>query len=183
MPCLSPFKKYIEDLFEAYDASGPMDDLSTFMYDNLLVRTDILKKDGNDIDISWRKGCIDGKSDTKEKKLKKAMRSSIDNQIREFKEKYNDNICKLCREEIKEIHVDHEIYFDTLVVDFLEYVRNKGITIPTEFEDKDDRTNRPCFLQCDIYFESEWLKYHYRNAKLRILCQDCNLKRSKPKRK
>lgn len=34
MPCLSPFKKYIEDLFEAYDASGPIDDLSTFMYDN-----------------------------------------------------------------------------------------------------------------------------------------------------
>jgi hypothetical protein len=31
MPCLSPFKKYIEDLFEAYDASGQSDDLSVFM--------------------------------------------------------------------------------------------------------------------------------------------------------
>ena len=31
MPCLSPFKKYIDDLFEAYDASGQIDDLSTFM--------------------------------------------------------------------------------------------------------------------------------------------------------
>lgn len=143
----------------------------------------IIKKDGTDIDISWKKDCIDGKSDTEEQKLKKAMRSSIDNQTREFKEKYNDNICKLCKKETKEIHVDHEIYFDTLVAEFLEYIKNKGITIPTEFEDKDDGTNRPCFLQCDIYFESEWLKYHYRNAKLRILCQDCNLKRSKPKRK
>jgi hypothetical protein len=31
MPCLSPFKKYIDDLFEAYDASGQVDDLVTFM--------------------------------------------------------------------------------------------------------------------------------------------------------
>ncbi len=31
MPCLSPFKKYIDDLFEAYDASGQIDDLSAFM--------------------------------------------------------------------------------------------------------------------------------------------------------
>jgi hypothetical protein len=31
MPCLSPFKKYIDDLFEAYDASGQNDDLSVFM--------------------------------------------------------------------------------------------------------------------------------------------------------
>jgi hypothetical protein len=31
MPCLSPFKKYIDDLFEAYDASGPSDDLDVFM--------------------------------------------------------------------------------------------------------------------------------------------------------
>ncbi len=34
MPCLSPFKKYIEDLFEAYDASGPIDDLTQFITDN-----------------------------------------------------------------------------------------------------------------------------------------------------
>jgi hypothetical protein len=31
MPCLSPFKKYIDDLFEAYDASGGLLDLSEFM--------------------------------------------------------------------------------------------------------------------------------------------------------
>lgn len=34
MPCLSPFKKYIEDLFEAYDASGGVLDLETFMENN-----------------------------------------------------------------------------------------------------------------------------------------------------
>lgn len=34
MPCLSPFKKYIEDLFEAYDASGPLTSLGAFISDN-----------------------------------------------------------------------------------------------------------------------------------------------------
>jgi hypothetical protein len=34
MPCLSPFKKFIEDLFEAYDASGPSDNLDVFMDNN-----------------------------------------------------------------------------------------------------------------------------------------------------
>jgi hypothetical protein len=34
MACLSPFKKFVEDLFEAYDASGPVLDLSTFISNN-----------------------------------------------------------------------------------------------------------------------------------------------------
>jgi hypothetical protein len=34
MPCLSPFKKYIEDLFEAYDASGPVTSLTNFINNN-----------------------------------------------------------------------------------------------------------------------------------------------------
>ena len=34
MPCLSPFKNYIEDLFEAYDASGPVASLSDFINTN-----------------------------------------------------------------------------------------------------------------------------------------------------
>lgn len=34
MPCLSPFKNYIEELFEAYDASGPVVSLSEFITTN-----------------------------------------------------------------------------------------------------------------------------------------------------
>ena len=34
MPCLSPFKKYIEDLFVAYDESGPISNLGAFVNDN-----------------------------------------------------------------------------------------------------------------------------------------------------
>lgn len=34
MPCLSPFKKFIEDLFDAYDASGFADSLDEFMTEN-----------------------------------------------------------------------------------------------------------------------------------------------------
>jgi hypothetical protein len=34
MPCLSPFKQFVEDLFEAYDASGPLTDLENFINDN-----------------------------------------------------------------------------------------------------------------------------------------------------
>lgn len=34
MPCLSPFKKYIDDLFTAYDASGPVVGLSNFINTN-----------------------------------------------------------------------------------------------------------------------------------------------------
>jgi len=42
MPCLTPFKKFIEDLFEAYDASGQVDNLSTFM---ALNANDIIQSD------------------------------------------------------------------------------------------------------------------------------------------
>lgn len=146
------------------------------VWNNKSLELRIVKEDGTDIDISWSKACIDGKSNTSETNLKKAMRSSIDNQIHDFKERYNDNICQICKKETKQVHVDHIIFFDTLVV---EFINHKKMNKPTEFGDKEDGTNRPCFLNSDIGFESEWLEYHYRNAKLRILCKDCNLRRPK----
>lgn len=142
----------------------------------------IIKRDDSEIDISWRK-CINSKSDTQKEKLIKAMRKSIEQQTIDYKRKYNtNNICQLCGKKTEKIHVDHIIYFDTLVKEFLESIECSDIKIPipTEFVDDNDGTNRPCFLETDYVFERTWLEYHLMNAELRISCVDCNLQRKKP---
>ncbi len=51
--------------------------------------------------------------------------------------------------------------------------------IPNTFVDKNDGTHRQTFIDDDIEFKNKWVEYHRNNATLRILCQSCNLKRSK----
>ena len=57
------------------------------------------------------------------------------------------------------------------------------INIPNSFADMQDTSNRKRFLPIDREFENEWIYYHYKNARLRMLCQRCNLTRTKTKNK
>jgi hypothetical protein len=133
----------------------------------------IINTDSSEIDISWR-SAITGKRKGNKHHLMSAMRSSLDQQIYNFK-KDNEKKCVLCHITDK-LHVDHIILFDEIALNF---INSQNTTIPTKFAEKNDNTNRKCFLESDIDFKKKWIEYHYKNASLRILCQKCNLTRSR----
>jgi hypothetical protein len=62
-------------------------------------------------------------------------------------------------------------------------MKSKNINIPDTFGDTNDDTHRRCFLETDKDFKNEWTDYHYENAQLRVLCQKCNLTRTKTNHK
>jgi len=138
----------------------------------------IINNDMNETDISW-KCAITGKHKSAKSKLMSAMRSSVDNQIFEFR-KTSSNKCVLCPNTDK-LHVDHIIHFDEIVFNFINIMKNNNIGIPNTFGETDDNTHRRCFLEIDDNFKNEWIKYHYENASLQMLCQTCNLTRTKTK--
>lgn len=138
----------------------------------------ILNKDGTETDIAW--SCtITGEKKGKLYDLSSAMRSSIEDQIFKFK-KNNQQICTIC-ESTSHPHVDHVIHFEELQQNFLRSIDTKNISIPNTFGEMRDGTNRRCFLEKDNLFKEEWVKFHDKNAKLRILCEECNLTRPKYK--
>lgn len=67
-------------------------------------------------------------------------------------------------------------FFCKLKQDFL---KNYTGTIPNTFDQSKDY--RKIFKPCNAQFEKEWQSYHKKNAKLQILCKECNLKRKPPK--
>ena len=136
----------------------------------------IINTDTSEIDISW-KCAITGKPKGNKHELMSAMRSSVDEQIFQFR-KNNEEKCGLCTNTDK-LHVDHIIHFDEIVLNFINMMENKNINIPNTFGDTNDDTHRRCFLEIDDNFKNEWVNYHYKNASLRMLCQNCNLTRSK----
>lgn len=138
----------------------------------------IINNDESEIDISWR-CAITGKSKGNKQELMSAMRSSIDEQIYQFR-KNNQKKCVLCSNTDK-LHVDHIIHFDKIANDFINSMKSKNKKIPNNFGDTNDNTHRRCFLEIDNRFKYEWVDYHYKNATLRILCQKCNLTRIKCK--
>jgi len=153
---------------------------------NLAIRRNTLKKKGFaiwiikhndelDVDISWAKQCITQNSNSKDKNLTDAFRSSIHPQTIDFRNK-NLHICEKCNQR-NNIHVDHIIKFHVLKNDFLK--KYKKNIIPYDFDDMKDTTGRTCFKEKDKQFEIEWQIYHKDNAKLRILCEKCNLTRKK----
>lgn len=146
------------------------------------LKTIIVKEDGDEIDISWR-CAISGKSKTPKYELISAMRSSIEEQIFQFKiENKTKMFCVLCNS-CKDLQIDHNdevgSAFDELVFNFIKE-NNK---IPTKFGDTNDNTHRRCFLEIDKEFENKWCNYHRQNSKLRVLCKNCNISRPKTKNK
>jgi hypothetical protein len=140
----------------------------------------IINTDKTENDISW-KIAITGKPKSNKSELMSAMRSSVDSQISDFR-KCNEQKCVLCSSTDK-LHVDHIIHFEELALTFINIMESKQYNIPNTFEDTSDDTHRRCFLKVDCNFKNEWDGYHYKHAKLRMLCQTCNLTRSKSKHK
>tara|TARA_Y100000389_G_scaffold175039_1_gene185487 strand:+ start:1097 stop:1783 length:687 start_codon:yes stop_codon:yes gene_type:complete len=144
------------------------------------LKTIIIKNHG-EIDISWR-CAITGKHKPFKYELMSAMRSSIDEQIYDFKINYKNNSCELC-DSVKEIQVDHNdtknSAFDELVYKFVK--ENNNIKIPDNFGELNDGTHRRCFLEKNYIFRDKWVEYHRRNAILRMLCHKCNISRPKTK--
>jgi hypothetical protein len=138
----------------------------------------IINDDMSETDISW-KCAITGKHKSDKNELMSAMRSSIDEQIFEFR-KTSSNKCVLCPNTDK-LHVDHIIHFDEIVFNFISIMKDKNIGIPNAFGETNDNTHRRCFLEIDDNFKNEWIKYHYENASLQMLCQTCNLTKTKTK--
>jgi len=136
----------------------------------------IVNNDASEIDISW-KCAITGKTKGDKHDLMSAMRSSTDEQIYQFKIS-NEGLCVLCGNTDK-LHVDHIIQFDEIAYNFINIMEDEKINIPNNFGDTNDSTHRRCFLGNDCNFKNKWIDYHYKNASLRILCQKCNLTRTR----
>ncbi len=115
-------------------------------------------------DISWV-ACIKGKN---RDPLSCAYRVAIDDQIKEFR-KTQPSICVFCNKTNSEMHVDHIIHFEKLVLDF-ELI-NK-LPVPKTFSNY--HTNQKCFSKTDKEFEDSWKEFHKKYAQLRILCRECN---------
>ena len=138
----------------------------------------IVKKDGSVEDISWRL-CITGKPKTDKHELMSALRYSIEDQIKEYRDSVCIDKCMLCNEYINnDINIDHIIHFEKLVNDFHSSIMLK---IPIKFDDANDNSNRRKFKKEDSDYENAWKEYHKNNSKLRVLCQSCNLRREKYK--
>ena len=106
----------------------------------------IINTDESEIDISW-KCAITGKPKGNKHELMSAMRSSVDEQIFQFR-KDNEEKCVLCPNTDK-LHVDHIIHFDEIVLNFIDIMKSKNIKIPDTFGDTNDETHRRCFLEID----------------------------------
>lgn len=100
--------------------------------------------------------------------LNQCLRKSINYQIEEFKKITKDKSCSLCKN-IDKYHVDHIIKFRDLAKDFLK--ENK--IIPDMIDDNIIGGKK--FKYDDDEFNIKWKEYHKNNAKLRILCETCNL--------
>jgi hypothetical protein len=137
----------------------------------------IVKSNGNIEDISWLQ-CVSGKAHTPQSELLSAMRYSVENQIRTYKENANC-VCMECKQStLEQPHVDHVIHFAKLVKDFHRTTR---LNPPTTFATASDHSNRRDFRSEDKAYMDAWIDYHQKNAILRILCKTCNLTREKYK--
>lgn len=137
----------------------------------------IINTDGSEGDISWRVA-ITGKRKSSKEKLRSALRSSIDDQILDFK-KTSIPMCEICNS-VENLHVDHILQFEEIAQKFLNLIEQTGgMTIPSEFCDMTDGTHRQCFLAADKQFETFWQNYHNEHSTFRILCRTHNLSRKK----
>ena len=138
------------------------------------LELNIIKSDGTFDVISWL-CCCSGKPRSYKDLFNKCLRNIIKQQIFEYKNKHNTNICELCKKHNNNIHIDHyKITFKELVHNFM--IKYK-LNIPTAFEK--DENNNVVLLGDDILIGEYFEKYHKENATFRILCAKCNLSRCK----
>jgi len=134
------------------------------------LELNLIRHDGTTDDISWR-NCISG---VERNKFKCAMRVAIDEQIKLFRSTHN-NECAICKTtSADEYHVDHENHFEEILYNYLKTTTKDT---PTIFQNASN--NMKMFMPDNKDYEDEWKLFHEANAKLRMLCSTCNLKRPK----
>lgn len=141
----------------------------------------IINNDRTTTEISWRL-CVTGKGHTTWQLYNKALRQSISSQVQSYREKEDTDIsiCSICNTGLKDklFHIDHEIHFAKLVNDFTNL---HNITIPIKY-DKLPITFERTFITNDEWIGNLFYNYHLEHAKLRVLCEKCNLTREKYKK-
>lgn len=106
------------------------------------------------------KNCITGKGKTQLRKVNEKFREIVEPQILAFRNLHSpcETCCQICKS-TNDIQVDHiEPVFHTIVSTFLENEKLEG-----DFPITDD------ILQ-------KFSEYHFDTARLRLLCQPCNIK-------
>lgn len=141
-------------------------------------QTMIKRIDKSETDFSWVY-CCKFKVQSSYEDLIKSMRTSIKDYVIQYKQKQKKLICNFCKnenEEYQNYHVDHnKLSFLKLVTDFLQITKKK---VPSSFDScKIYYLN--IFKDEDEDFKNEWVNYHNENCDLQILCQKCNLTKSK----
>lgn len=118
--------------------------------------------------ISWSK-CIKGEDNPVQQKLVWAMRSSIKDQIHDFKSSQKNVPCEFCGT-FNYLTVDHIIKFRDISKDFI----NLYPDYPINF--KKNNLAQEIFREEDYEYMKKWQDYHIHRAQLRILCIVCNEK-------
>lgn len=133
---------------------------------------------------SWR-DAIKGKTSSKSN-ITKAMRQAVNEDIQSYKKKHaSQTRCSSCYKRVNQFkfHVDHcAPEFKDMKETFL---RTNIITIPTKFDwiETNPNQRRISFLSRDWAFESAWKSYHKEHCVLQMVCEKCNIKTLKQKRK
>jgi hypothetical protein len=120
-----------------------------------------------------------------EQKFKEALRNVISDQTTEFKRNAsqvnsaNNFTCGLCSCTLQnldssQVHVDHVIHFQKLVLDFLHV--HPEILLPTNYT-SNFNTSQTEFMLEDAWIGMLFAQYHSQHAILRVLCARCNLTR------
>ena len=141
----------------------------------------IVNHDNTYTEISWRI-CITGTGKTTKTLFYSALRQCISYQIKIFRDASDLSYCRECNCSLNDKipHIDHnEIQFIKLVEDFMEL--NKNVIIPFEYNKK-YLTFETLFKDDDIWIGKLFESYHLEHAKLRVLCETCNLTRKKYKK-
>ena len=136
----------------------------------------IRKLDGIETDVSWRTAAK-GKGRTPRESFCRALRVSINDQIKDFRRNPNTvtNVCAMCSTPVEQYHVDHVITFKRLVNDFIATYPDWVFPQDHEYEESNDDTNQ--YRLADKVMESAFQRHHMENAILRITCAQCNITR------
>ena len=136
----------------------------------------VKRLDNTECDFSWLKCCNKRKQSNKDS-LKRAMREAIKEETINYK-KNNELICNECKNNTlnyEDYHVDHNsISFQELSDYFIKETKYKT---PESF-DYCNISKLIKFKEDDVKFKKSWIKFHYNNMELQILCKKCNLKKS-----
>ena len=139
----------------------------------------IINNDDSITTISWIT-CCSGKPKPIKELFSEALRTSVRQQIIDFRRSANLSQCKLCSCTLldKEIHIDHhEPHFCEIVKNFMKIYKDE-IIIPERYDNMEN-TNELVFKEADNWIGELFSKYHLDNATLRVLCMNCNLSRAK----